>query len=401
MANITEIPIRKYGSEDTNFNFHRANEPIEDLYRIIRMVNGDLEALGKDFKNAIGSKQTLAERLAVSLEDDGSLKSGAITSFPITNVAEQNTAPYNAGDKIHFTKGEKNKLALMGDRSNRFSIKIDESDPLQGEVTLRVGNMLKVSAIRDSDGESILRLDTRFAADALHEHRYAIRVLNYSNGIAFIPDDEDAPIPGSLILYINGQRIRRSGYEEYFDNNGVLKGVRILEQSESISLQKDDIELDFLTRTRPLDQVSNDNSVSLLLDHNIAAEDLREIKLPSDSVIPSSFYWWLIDISDIEISDLAQARLFVSEEAFTAGAMVKGMTLRRYGQEWDVVSLGGRRYIRWRYQDGSQISTNPTIEEKYANYLFFTQEGSGTEEVPNASAAIANININYRLSLFV
>lgn len=401
MANITEIVIRKFSSTDTHYNYQRANEPLEDLYRMIRLVNGDLEAFASDFQASKGSKDTLADRLTVSLNQDGTIKPGAIPSLPIANVQEQNTSPYNGNDKIHFTKAERAKLNLIGDRANRFSMRIDNSDPLEGEVVVRVGDMLRASVIRDTSGESILRLDTSFSADALHEHRYAIKVLSYSNGIAFLPDDEDQPIPGTIILYVNGQRIRTSGYEEYFDNNGVLKGVRILEQSDAINLQNDDIELDYLTRTRPLDSISRDSSVSLLLDHDVASSDLREVNLPSDSPIPTAFYWWLIDISDIVINDLSQARLFVSEEAFTTGSTIKGMTLRRYGQEWDVVSLGGRRYIRWRYQDLSDISTNPAIEDKYANYLFLTQEGSGSEEAPNASQALASIAASYRLSLFV
>lgn len=401
MANLNEIPLRKYGSADSHWNYERANEPLEDLFRMVRLVNGDLEAYAQDFEAAKGSMDTLAARLAVALEDNGTLKAGAIASFPIANVAEENTSPYNGADKIHFTRAEKTKLSQVGNRANRFSMKVDNSDPLEGEVTLRVGRMLKASAIRDSGGETILRLDTRFSADALHEHRYAIQVLNYSNSIAFIPDDEDAPIPGTILLYVNGQRVRRSGYEEYFDKNGVLKGVRILEQAEAINLQNDDIEFDYLTRTRPLDGSKADDSVSLLLDHDLRAEDLREVKLPDGSAVQSSFYYWLIDISDIEIDNLTEARLFVSESAYTAGAAVKGMTLRRYGQEWDVVNLGGRRFIRWRYQDGSAVSTNPAIEDKYANWLFLTQGGSGSEEAPNTRQAVANIGINFRLSLFV
>jgi len=401
MANLNEIPLRKYGGMDTIWNYERANEPLEDLFRMIRLVNGDLDAYAQDFENAKGSAETLADRLAVSIEDDGTLKPGAVVSFPIANVIEENSGPYNGADKIHFTRSEKTKLSSMGSRANRFTIRVDQSDPIEGEVTFRVGRMLKVSAIRDSDGETVLRLDTRFSADALHEHRYAIRVLNYSNGIAFMPDDEDTPIPGTILLYVNGQRIRRSGYEEYFDGNGVLRGIRILEQADSISLQKDDIEFDYLTRTRPLDGSTVDSTVSLLLDHDLVAEDLRQVKLPDGSPIQSTFYYWLIDISDTQIDNFAQAKLFVSEHPYTSGAPIKGMTLRRYGQEWDVVTLGGRRFIRWRYQDGSSVSTNPSIEDKYANWLFLTQEGSGTEEAPNTKQALANINIGYRLSLFV
>jgi hypothetical protein len=400
MAQITEIPLRKFGPSDTHYNYQRANEPIEDLYRMIRLVNGDLEALASDFQAAKGSKDTLASRLNVSLNADGSIKTGAIGSFPISSVIEENTAPYSGSDKIHFTRAEQAKLGQMGSRANRFSMKVDSSDPLEGEVTLRTGSMLHVSAIRDASGENIIRLDTNFAADALHEHRYAINVLSYSNGIAFIPDDEDPPIPGTIILYVNGQRIRNSGYEEYFDKNGVLRGVRVLEQADSISLQSDDIELDFLTRTRPLDNISRNNAVSLLLDHDIRMEDLREVKLPNDSVTPRSFYWWLIDISDLAPMDLAQARFFVSEEPFSPGSTVKGMTLRRYGQEWDVVNLGGRRYIRWRYQESSQIIGTPVFEDLYANYLFLTQEGSGTETAPNTSQALSNLAVNFRMSLF-
>jgi hypothetical protein len=400
MANLSAIPLRKYGSSDTHWNYERANEPLEDLFRMIRLVNGDLEAYAKDFEAAKGSAPTLAARLAVAFEADGTLKSGAITSFPIASVVEQNTIPYNGMDKIHFTRAERAKLSLMGDRSNRFVMKIDNSEPLEGEVTLRVGRMLKASAIRDSSGETTVRLDTRFSADVLHEHRYAIKVLNYLNGIAFIPDNEDAPIPGTILLYVNGQRVRRSGYEEYFDRNGVLKGVRIIEQANVINLQTDDIELDYLTRTRPLDGSSVDDTISLLLDHDLVAEDLRQVKLPDGSMVQSSFYYWLIDISDVKIDDLTQARLFVSEFAFTVGAAVKGMTLRRYGQEWDVVNMGGRRFIRWRYQDGSAISTNPAIEDKYANWLFLTQGGSGTDEAPNTRQAVANLGVGFRLSLF-
>jgi hypothetical protein len=401
MANLNNIPLRKYGSGDTHFNYERANDPLEDLFRMIRLVNGDLEAYARDFETAKGSAETLAARLSVALEDNGTLKSSAISSFPIQNVEEENTSPYNESDKIHFSRGEKTKLSQIGHRANRFSMKVGQSDPIEGEITLSVGRMLKASTIRDSGGHTTLRIDTRFSADSLHEHRYAIRVLIYSNGIAFIPDDEDAPIPGTILLYINGQRIRRSGYEDYFDKNGVLRGVRILEQAGSINLQNDDIEFDFLIRTRTIGESQLNDTVSLLLDHDITAQDLREVKLPNGSTIQSSFYYWLIDISDIVINDLKQARLFVSEFAFTSGAPVKGMTLRRYGQEWDIVNLGGRRFIRWRYQDDSALSTNTAIDDKYANLLFLTQEGSGTKAAPNAKYATTDIGIGFRLSLFV
>jgi hypothetical protein len=401
MADISGITLRKYGPTDTHFNYLRANEPLEDLYAMIKMMNEHLDRLDAEIRTARGTRSTLDDRISESLDPDGSIASGAVTNVPIANVIEEETVPYDPEDKVHATRGMVDKLAAIAERANRFLMAVNRSDAMEGETVLRTGSLLRASMVTDNDGRNILKLDTVFSPDAIHAHRMGVRVNSYTNAIALIPEDEDPPIAGTIIVHLNGTKLRASAYEEYYDSAGILRGVRILESASTISLQVDDLELDYLVRAVPANQDIQGDTLSILFDHDVEAVDSRPIYLPEGSVVGQDFYYQLFDISGVQ-GDLSGSKLFVSEVPWVgvSSPAIHGLTLRRYAEDWDVVIVGGKKFLRWRYQADTQLSNDPSQVAKYANAKFLYEDGAGTPEVPETRRPKAAIDVGSRLILF-
>ncbi len=132
-----------------------------------------------------------------------------------------------------------------------------------------------------------------------------------------------------------------------------------------------------------------------MFNHDVKQTDLRTINLPLGEPSANPYSFWLIKLPEDVKPPYQGMLLFVSENADPVNSSVRGMTARVYGRDWDVVSLNGLNYLRWRYD--SMYPTGPNSSDDSFSYL--TEMGSGTTSVPSATYAPSNLDINFRMML--
>jgi hypothetical protein len=401
MANIDQITIRRFGSQVSPYDHEKANEPIDDLASVIAIVNAESSSNHEVLEQARGGTGSLSERLDVSLNQDGTIKPEAIESVPIAAVAEQDTD--SSSDKVIPTRGQLDKLEEIAPRANRFTMRLGDGESFDGNVVLSHGETIVARSTRRSDNTTVLHLDTAFSGDRIHEHRtYQDCRTMSSDGIALIPNSADDPIPGTVRVYLNGIMMRRSSFVERVDPaTKRISGVQISERPETIDLTEDALWFEYAVRPERSSSSSQEALVATRLsvfDHDVTASDLTGVYLPLNDSAGTLYRYWMIKIPDDVSLPYEGLQLYVSEDAYPHLGPIKGLTMRRYGQDWDVATLSGVRYVRWRY-DQAAPEGGPTSGS--AGYDFLAKFGSsGSPSSPNERYAVAPLSVGVRMSLF-
>lgn len=376
MANISHITLRRYGTQSSPYNPETANQPIDDMKLMIDIVNEESSRTSGELDTSRGSAQDLSERLDKSMLPDGSLKSGAVSQIDIGNIISETNGV--GSDRVIVTKSQVDKLSGISSNANFMTLRIGEGPELNGVVRVVAGSTVKLSPVRSSDGSTTIKIDTIFTGDRVHEHKSYQDCTIYSKGIAYIPNLNDDPIPGTVEVYLNGQLLRRTAFEEHVDHDtGKIDGAKIRENPEAVQLSSDNMWFSY--QTRPTKESGASDMLGeprfTMFDHNIVAADLRPIR-PLSGTVSTEYRYWLIKLPEDLRPPYSGMLLFVSEDPFPHAGGVRGMTARQYGRDWDVISFNGLNYLRWRFDETNPV-TGPTSTDD--GYDFLTHIGSGSE----------------------
>lgn len=382
MADLNSIPVRWYQDNVDRYTADVDNRPLEDLNGRVNLVNTDLETTKTEVREARGSQSSVGNRLDVSLNDDGTLKSEALTGIPAIAVDEQESVPPVDDDRVWMTRGEQTKLSLITEQANRILLGLNQSEPTDGIVRLVLGNTLRGAMQPSGEGTTIMFLDTVFSGDRLHEHKYQQEFLQYSSGIALFPNQEDDVISGSVRLYLNGQVQSPSCWEEYTDTNtGKVIGVYITEDADMIDLSSDRLWVDYDVRVRlssesPLS--SGISGSSARWEHTIdQTYDLKLVDLPLSSTVQQRYQFWLFDVTELVFAGAYENyMLFVTNEKREDSS---GHVFASYGIDWDLITISGNTYLRWRYdRNPGATSGIPDPTSTPDRWEFLVNQGAGT-----------------------
>ena len=396
MADISNITLRRYGTQVSPYDSDKANEPIEDLHAMIQIVNAESGSNASILNDAKGDTGSLAARLDVSLNPDGSIKSDAIDNVPIDNIDfEAEGAPT---DRVLPTRADLDKINGVQSEANKFTVQIGNSEIFAGNVILNPGKTVVMTPRRRSDGVIVIDIDTVFAGDRIHEHRNYQECKAFAgSGVAMIPNKDDNPIPGTMRVFLNGMMLRRQSFEEYYDpTTKKIVGARIIEKSEAIKLDVDSLWFEYSIRPMAAGQASSEKKPLAVFDYDVVADDLINLYLPLGDPSASLYKFWMIKLPDAVKAPYDLMQLFVSEDAFPHAGPSKGLTFRRYGQDWDVVTLSGIRYLRWRYDQTAPVN-GPVSGNTYD---FLATIGSGSTAEPNERFAPTPLSVGVRIALF-
>jgi len=182
------------------------------------IINDAVDINKQIMTESIGTQGTLANRLAQSIEDDGSLKIAAINSALHSIEEHADTVTY-----VRMTKSERDKLALIDDESNELTLRIEFDDAITtDDIAFTSGEVI----IEDTStvtwevaAPNKLRANLGFPIAAAHQHYYDLKpvhvntvtpdYLNYK-----VTTVSTVFVSGSLRIHVNGIRI--SEFEEVF-----------------------------------------------------------------------------------------------------------------------------------------------------------------------------------------
>ncbi len=210
MPLIENIPIREYQPNDP-YHHVADNEPIQDLSAQISLINFQVENDRKILTDSIGTQGTLAARLAVSLNNDGTLKTVAIDNA-LHSIAQH----LDSGGYVRMTDTERSKLSTIASGATNLTVTIETISTIpeytSGTVTFKPSD----SVTWRVSGANVYA-DVTFPVTARHQHFYNIPPVhvntstpdykNYYTTSVFTAYKQD-----SLRVFINGVRIAKTGY---------------------------------------------------------------------------------------------------------------------------------------------------------------------------------------------
>src|SRR5262252_10425004 len=114
MPELDLIPVPLYNAlQPYHVNFD--NLPLQALITRIGVVNDAVDIVSRDIQNSVGSQPTLWQRLAMSQNDNGSLKASAVDAA-MHHIGYHADGPGPDGiSYVRMQQAERDKLALMAD----------------------------------------------------------------------------------------------------------------------------------------------------------------------------------------------------------------------------------------------------------------------------------------------
>jgi hypothetical protein len=216
MPEINKIPEVLYEANQP-YHFHYDNLPLKNILKRIDLVNAQVDINADILRGCSGSVGTLSNRLDVSINDDGSLKSNSVNES-LHNIAYHSDGSRDDINYVVMKKSERDKLDLIEDEANRIEIQIEDSlydDVSLGTVNLSTGVVKFESSnsiLFDFEAPNIIKAHSAFPPEAAHKHHYNITpaYLNSDepDNTNFITTLFNTPfMEGSLRVYVNGIRI--------------------------------------------------------------------------------------------------------------------------------------------------------------------------------------------------
>jgi hypothetical protein len=213
------------------YHFRFDNLPLQAMIVRQGIINDAVDINKQIMTESIGTQGTLANRLAQSIEDDGSLKIAAIDSALHSIEEHADTVTY-----VRMTKSERDKLALIDDESNELTLRIEFDDAITtDDIAFTSGEVI----IEDTStvtwevaAPNKLRANLGFPIAAAHQHYYDLKpvhvntvtpdYLNYK-----VTTVSTVFVSGSLRIHVNGIRI--SEFEEVFVPDAITDTQSLLE----------------------------------------------------------------------------------------------------------------------------------------------------------------------------
>lgn len=205
MPDIENVPVPLYQPSDP-YHHIADNVPIIGLIERVNMVNAQVEVVSVELNAAIGSQGTLANRLAQSINDDGTLKTSAIDNA-LHSIAEH----IDADGYVRMQIEERSKLSFIASAATSLNIAVETPSTTRlftnEEMVLRPSD----SITWRTDGDNVFA-DTYFPASAIHRHYYGIVPAHQNTST---PDYQNYKVnsvatpyaEGSLRVYVNGVRV--------------------------------------------------------------------------------------------------------------------------------------------------------------------------------------------------
>lgn len=203
MPNIESLPVPLYTAL---MPYHHVadNEPIIGLIQQILVVNNAVDLNTAILDQSIGTQGTLANRLAQSINDDGSLK-----TFAIDNALHSIADHLDGGGYVRMTLAERAKLSFIAADATSFQLNVQTISGIIPFIDTVVNLGPSDSIVWGYDGYTLSAM-TNFPAAVRHTHYYGYNGIT-SDWLNYKVTTLSTPYrSGSLRVYINGIRLNTS-----------------------------------------------------------------------------------------------------------------------------------------------------------------------------------------------
>lgn len=219
MPNLENIPKVLYSGDDP-YHFYYDNLPLKNILTRINLVNSQVDINADEIRASLGTAGSLAGRLDVSLDSDGSLLSSAVDdaahSIAYHEDGSRNDGPGGATvEYVRMKQDERDKLASIGNEANKLVIRINDgtvTDLSSGIAELVESDSVTWKFVSPNKIEAI----TKFPANAARLHYYSVTPEPQDSGT---PDYKSYQTPlaqsyvdGSLRVFVNGIRVSDGTY---------------------------------------------------------------------------------------------------------------------------------------------------------------------------------------------
>lgn len=207
MPRIELIQPIFYGPDDP-IHWEVDNLPLKSILTRQTLINLGLDNVIAQMRDAIGTQNTVANRLNQSINPDGTLKTAAIDQALHTMDDHTDTDNY-----VRMTLAQSDKLDLIADEATNLGLQIytDATTFItfnQGVVKFEPSDTVTPSI----EAPNIVKFNFAFPTDVAHRHFYGLNPVpsNLVNPdfVNYLVDSVSSVfITGSLRIHINGIRI--------------------------------------------------------------------------------------------------------------------------------------------------------------------------------------------------
>lgn len=202
MPRIELIDVPLHQPEDP-YHYEFDNLPLEALKTRQELINSALDNIIAQIRDAVGTQNTIANRLNQSIDADGNLKTSAIDEALHSIEEHEDTDDY-----VRMTAEERAKLENIATSSTDVTITVEDTELDSGTVEFQDSTSITVELVEPN----IIKWNLAFDTSAAHSHYYGLDPV-HSNSTSpdytnyKVTSTSTAFVADSLRIYINGVRI--------------------------------------------------------------------------------------------------------------------------------------------------------------------------------------------------
>lgn len=206
MPQIDLIPVPLYQALQP-YHVDYDNLPLKALITRMQLVNSAVDINTDILRGSVGSQGTLSNRLAQSIEDDGSLKVTAIDEA-LHSIGAHTDGEWDGEQYVRMLLAERQKLDLIADEATNMTMIFETPSNIvtfdQGPVEFLGSEGVTWSVTPPNK----VKANLTFPISAAHKHYYNV-VPQYDGTPDFIHYKTGYPgyVADTLRVYINGVRI--------------------------------------------------------------------------------------------------------------------------------------------------------------------------------------------------
>jgi hypothetical protein len=201
MPRIELIDVPLFQPEDP-YHYEFDNLPLKALKTRQELINMALDNLIYQMRDAIGTQNTVANRLNQSIDADGNLKASAIDEALHSIEEHEDTDDY-----VRMTSDERAKLENIASDATSLTLTYDDTEFDSGTVVLADSSSITIEHV----APNIIKWNLAFDTASAHQHYYGLTPVDATSTADYtnykVNTSSTEYIDGSLKVYVNGVRI--------------------------------------------------------------------------------------------------------------------------------------------------------------------------------------------------
>ncbi len=201
MPRIELIDVPLFQPEDP-YHYEFDNLPLKALKTRQELINMALDNLIYQMRDAIGTQNTVANRLNQSIDADGNLKASAIDEALHSIEEHEDTDDY-----VRMTSEERAKLENIASEATSLTLTYDDTEFNSGTVVLADSSSITIEHV----APNIIKWNLAFDTASAHQHYYGLTPVDATSTSDYtnykVNTSSTEYIDGSLKVYVNGVRI--------------------------------------------------------------------------------------------------------------------------------------------------------------------------------------------------